>query len=162
LCSAGKSTLAEAVFRRLRAAGKAAEWLDGDLLRHWLGRDLEFSREDREENVRRIGFVAALLAHHGVTVLVAAIAPYRETRAEVRRLACRFIEVYVNAPLDVCQLRDVKGLYRRARAGELPHLTGVDDPYEPPLAADVECRTAEETVDEGVEKILATLRRGAV
>lgn len=157
LSSAGKSTLAGVVSGRLRALGREVEWLDGDAMRAHLGRDLGFSRADRDENIARISFVASLLAQHGVTVVVSAISPYRSARENARRQAPTFLEVYVNAPLVVCQQRDVKGLYQRARAGSLQHLTGVDDPYEPPLAPAVECRTDLETVQESAAKVLAAI-----
>src|SRR5271170_5601188 len=157
LSSAGKSTLGEELFDRLRAIGHRVELLDGDIVRQRLSKDLGFSKEDRDENIRRIGFVAELLARNGVTVIVSAISPYRAMRAEVRLSIPSFVEVYVNAPLDVCEGRDVKGLYRRARAGELHGFTGVDDPYEAPLQPEVECRTDLETVEESVQKILDCL-----
>lgn len=157
LSSAGKSTIAKAVCGHLLASGARVELLDGDEIRTNLCRGLGFSREDRDENVRRIGYVASLLARHGVIVLVAAIAPYREAREQVRGLCGRFVEVYVNAPLSVCECRDVKGLYRKARSGEVPHFTGVTDPYEAPLQPDVECRTGVEDLDTCVRKVLAAI-----
>jgi adenylyl-sulfate kinase len=154
LSASGKSTLAEAVYRRLTAEGHAAEVLDGDAIRQQLSKDLGFTHDDRIENVRRIAFVANLLARHGVIVLVPVIAPYRSIRAEIRRTSNAFIEVYVNAPLHICEERDPKGLYRRARAGELKNFTGVSDPYEPPEAPDVECRTDLESAGVCAERIL--------
>ncbi len=142
----------------LAKAGLEVEVLDGDLVRSSLCRDLGYSREDREENIRRIGFVAGLLARHRVIVLVSAIAPYRAIREEVRRKLQSFVEVYVDAPLRVCESRDVKGHYRKARQGELKNFTGVDSPYEPPLQAEVECRTDLETVEESSAKVLEFLR----
>ncbi len=135
------------------------ELLDGDAMRQRLCRGLGFSREDRDENIRRIGFVAELLDRHDVIAIVSAISPYRAVRQEIRDRIPRFIEVYVNAPLAICEGRDVKGLYKRARAGDLPGFTGVDDPYEAPEAPEVECRTDLETIDESVEKILAGMAR---
>jgi adenylyl-sulfate kinase len=155
LSSAGKSTLGEALAERLRAHGQRVELLDGDVMRQRLCRGLGFSREDRDENIRRIGFVAELLDRHDVIAIVSAISPYRAVRQEIRERIPRFIEVYVNAPLAICEGRDVKGLYKRARAGDLPGFTGVDDPYEAPEAPEVECRTDLETIDESVGKILA-------
>lgn len=146
------------VAEQLRGEGYRVEVLDGDALRQSLTRGLGFSKEDRDENIRRIGFVAHLLAGNGVITLVAAISPYRAVREEVRALVGDFIEVYVNAPLEVCERRDPKGLYRKARAGELHGFTGVDDPYEPPLEPEVECRTDRETVTESGQKVLAALR----
>ena len=131
--------------------------LDGDILRQGLCKDLSFSEADRNENVRRIGFVAELLAKRGIIVIVAAISPYRAARDELRGRIERFIEVYVNAPIEICELRDVKGLYRKARLGELRGLTGIDDPYERPLAPEVECRTDSESIKESVQKILDRL-----
>jgi adenylyl-sulfate kinase len=154
LSSAGKSTLATEVHRRLVGRHLRAEVLDGDTLRKHLCIDLGFSKEDRNINVRRIGFVAELLSRYGVIVLVAAISPYRALRDEVRGKISRFAEVYVNAPLKVCEQRDVKGLYRRARAGQLPNFTGVDDPYEAPLAPDLECRTHIESIDQSADKVM--------
>jgi adenylylsulfate kinase len=134
------------------------EWLDGDIARQHLSRGLGFSREDRDENIRRIGYVAELLSRNGVVVIVSAISPYRNVREEVRRSLGKFVEVYVHAPLEICERRDVKGLYRRARAGELHRMTGIDDPYEAPLAPEIECRTDLETVDQSVDKILNHIR----
>jgi adenylylsulfate kinase len=154
LSSAGKTTIGQTLFSRLRGAGYRVEILDGDIVRQRLSRGLGFSREDRDENVRRIGFVAELLARNGILVIVSAISPYRATRDEVRGLIPGFTEVYVNAPLEVCERRDIKGLYQKARAGALHGFTGVDDPYEPPLNPEVECRTDNETLDESVHKIV--------
>jgi adenylylsulfate kinase len=163
LSSAGKTTIGGALFDRLRGMGYKIEMLDGDVVRQHLSKGLGFSREDRDENIRRIGFVAELLARNGIFVIVSAISPYRTTRDEVRGLIPGFTEVYVNAPLEVCESRDVKGLYRKARAGALRGFTGIDDPYEPPLNPEVECRTDLETVEESVQKILdhleETMRR---
>ena len=119
-------------------------------------------REDRNENVKRIGYVAALLARHGVIVLVAAIAPYRDAREGVRRLCGRYLEVYVNAPLSVCEARDAKGLYRKALTGEVAHFTGISDPYEVPLNPDVECRTDEEDLETCVRKVVAAIQEAIV
>jgi adenylyl-sulfate kinase len=154
LSSAGKTTLSRAVYERLWARGQRVELLDGDEVRRHLCRGLGFSKEDRNENVRRIGFVAEMLARHGVIAVVAAISPYREVRDELRSRSSNFLEVYVNASLQVCEERDVKGLYRKARSGEIPRFTGIDDPYEPPLSPDVECRTDWETIAESAEKII--------
>jgi bifunctional enzyme CysN/CysC len=158
LCCSGKTTLAAAVYERLRAAGARAELLDGDVIRQYLSKGLGFDRADRDENIRRIGFVADLLTRNGVIAVVAAISPYRAARDAVRRDIGRFVEVYVNAPLETCEQRDTKGLYRLARSGALRGFTGVDDPYEPPLRPEVECRTDRESVAESVEKILDAVR----
>jgi adenylyl-sulfate kinase len=156
-CS-GKTTLGLALTDRLRSRGWRAEFLDGDVIRRELWRDLGFSKSDREENIRRFGFVAMLLARHGVIVVVSAVSPYRAARDQVRRDFPEFLEVYVNAPLAVCEQRDVKGMYQRARAGSLPGFTGVDDPYEPPGDAEVECRTDLESVEESVSKIFENVQ----
>jgi len=134
LSSSGKTTLSRAVYNLLMQAGHRAEILDGDVIRRKLCRELGFSKQDRDENIRRIGFVANVLKRHGVIVLVSAISPYREIRQEMRNRMGNFIEVYVNAPLSICEERDAKDLYRRARAGELKGFTGIDDPYEPPFS----------------------------
>ena len=157
LSGAGKTTISQAVEEHLRAKGYKVESLDGDVVRTNLTKGLGFSKEDRDENIRRIGFVAHLLTRNGVVVLVSAISPYREIRDEVRRRVCSFVEVYVNAPLDVCEQRDVKGLYRKARAGEIKGFTGIDDPYEPPALPEVECRTDVEPVEQCVAKVLRAL-----
>jgi len=154
LSGAGKTTLNHALHNRLAARCLRVESLDGDSVRRHLGRGLGFSKDDRDENIRRIGYVAGLLTRHGVIVLVSAISPYRNVRDEIRAKIGDFVEVYVNAPLEICEQRDVKGLYRKARAGLLPGFTGVDDPYEPPLSPEIECRTDRETVDECVDKIV--------
>lgn len=157
LSSSGKTTLSRAVFDLLTQGGERTEILDGDTIRRELCKDLGFTKQDRDENIRRIGFVANLLTRNGVIVLVSAISPYREIRQEMRDRIGRFLEVYVNAPLAVCEQRDVKGLYRRARAGELKCFTGIDDPYEPPLHAEVVCRTDKEAVEESARKVLAAI-----
>jgi adenylylsulfate kinase len=160
LSGGGKSTLANAVGSRVKTV-RPVEILDGDEVRTHLSRGLGFTKEDRDTNVRRIGFVARLLARHGVFVITAAISPYAETRSEVRRLAydedIPFVEVFVDAALESLVERDVKGLYRRALSGEIPHFTGVSDPYEPPLSPDVVVKTDAEPIEAGVEKILTTL-----
>jgi adenylylsulfate kinase len=162
LSSAGKTTLGKDLLERLRAQGKNVEMLDGDVIRQHICRDLGFSRADRDENVRRIAFVADLLSRNGIIVIVSAISPYRAARDEVRHRMPDFIEVYVNAPLEVCELRDVKGLYKKARAGEIREFSGIDDVYEPPLQPEVECRTDLESVEESIEKILNCIRLHSV
>ena len=160
LSGAGKSTLATAVAHRL-AGTRAVELLDGDEVRTFLSAGLTFSREDRDTNVRRIGYVARLLAKHGVLVLVAAISPYAATRDELRRASeaagHRFYEIYVNAPLATVIDRDVKGLYKRAQAGEIPHFTGISDPYEPPANPALEVRTDLHSIETCVDQIVALL-----
>lgn len=159
LSGAGKSTLSAQVGRVLREKGVAVEILDGDEVRENLGKGLTFSREDRDTNVRRIAFVANLLAKHGVVAITAAISPYRAIRDEARAKAqAPFVEVFVDAPLATVEARDVKGLYKKARAGEIPAFTGVSDPYEPPLAPEVVVRTGMETVEQSAEKVLRHLR----
>lgn len=157
LSASGKTTISEAVAEVLRARGHRVEMLDGDCVRQNLTKGLGFSKEDRDENIRRIGFVAHLLSRNGVIVIVAAISPYRAIRDEVRARIGHFIEVFANAPLEVCEQRDPKGMYRKARAGEIRGFTGIDDPYEPPLAPEVECETDCETVEESVAKVLHVL-----
>lgn len=159
LSGAGKSTLSERVGRVLREKGVAVEILDGDEVREHLGKGLSFSKEDRDTNVRRIAFVANLLAKHGVVAITAAISPYRAIRDEARAKAqAPFVEVFVDAPLATVEARDVKGLYKKARAGEIPAFTGVSDPYEPPLAPEVVVKTGTESVEQSAEKVLAHLR----
>jgi adenylylsulfate kinase len=166
LSGAGKSTLATAL--RDRLAGVAdVELLDGDELREHISKGLGFSREDRDTNVRRIAYVGRLLARHGVIALAAVIAPYAATRAEIRRRieadGLAFIEVYVKAELATVTARDVKGLYKRALAGELANFTGVSDPYEAPTAPEVEINTDASRVEDGVDRILDVLRaRGLI
>jgi adenylyl-sulfate kinase len=157
LSSSGKTTIAAAVCEALRARGCKVEWLDGDVVRRHLCRGLGFSKDDRDENIRRIGFVAELLTRNGIVTVVSAISPYRAAREEVRRRIGAFLEVYVNAPIEVCEGRDLKGIYRRARAGEIGGVTGIDDPYEPPQTPEVECRTDRETPAESAAKVLAAI-----
>jgi bifunctional enzyme CysN/CysC len=157
LSGAGKTTICQAVYTELLSRGIRVEMLDGDAIRQHISSRLGFSKADRIENIRRIGYVAQLLTRNRVVTLVSAISPYRETRAEVRAEIGRFMEVYVNAPVQVCEQRDPKGLYKRARNGEIQGFTGLDDPYEPPLSPDVECRTDEESVKESVDKVMAAI-----
>ena len=157
LSGAGKTTISKAVAEKLRSQGYNLEILDGDIVRQNLTKGLGFSKADRDENIRRIGFVSHLLTRNGVIVLVSAISPYHETRLEVKQKIGDFVEVYVNAPLAVCEERDVKGLYKRARAGEITNFTGIDDPYEAPANPTVECRTDLETLEESVMKVLDKL-----
>ncbi len=159
LSGAGKTTITTAVEKELRARGSDIEILDGDIVRENLTKGLGFSKEDRDENIRRIGFVSNLLTRHGVIVLVSAISPYRAIREEVREKIGDFVEVFVNAPLAVCEERDVKGLYKRARAGEIKNFTGISDPYEPPANPEVECRTDLETLEESVAKVIGALEK---
>jgi adenylyl-sulfate kinase len=153
LSGAGKSTLAEKLVARLRESGARVELLDGDVVRTHLSQGLGFSREDRDTNIRRIGFVTELLVRNGVIAVVAAISPYREAREEVRRKIARFVEVHVDCSLEVLTSRDTKGLYKRALAGEIGNFTGVSDPYEPPGNPCVVVHSDRESADEGFEKI---------
>jgi adenylylsulfate kinase len=160
LPSAGKTTVANLVGARLAEQGRPVEVLDGDVVRAHLSRGLGFSRADRDENIRRIGYVAGLLCGHGVTVLVSAISPYRVVRDEVRAAIGQvgeFVEVHVAADLATCRARDVKGLYARQARGELRGLTGVDDPYEPPLAPELVLETAAEPPEVSAAQVLALL-----
>ncbi len=157
LSGAGKTTITQALAEELRTREVNFEILDGDIVRQNLTKGLGFSKEDRDENIRRIGFVSHLLTRNGVIVLVSAISPYRAIRDEVRQKIGDFIEVFVNAPLNVCEDRDVKGLYKRARAGEIKGFTGIDDPYEPPENPEIECRTDLEELAESVGKVLNKL-----
>jgi adenylylsulfate kinase len=163
LPSAGKTTIARALAFELRRRGERVEVLDGDIVRENLSKGLGFSKEDRDTNIRRIGFVAHLLARNGVLAVCAAISPYREVRDEVRRLTRDFVEVYVSTPVDVCERRDVKGLYRKARAGQITGFTGIDDPYEAPLAPEIEVSTLDETAEDSAARVLDELEaRGYV
>jgi sulfate adenylyltransferase len=159
LSGAGKSTVARALAFRLLERGHKMELLDGDEVRTNLSEGLGFSREDRDTNIARIGYVAAKLACHGVAVLVAAISPYREARDRVRSSVDRFVEVHVDTSLAICAERDVKGLYAQALAGRIPQFTGVSDPYEPPLAPEVVLHTDREPVERSVEQVLSCLER---
>ena len=161
LSGAGKSTLTEAVAPLLRERGRNVEVLDGDEVRLNLSKGLGFSREDRDTNILRIGFVANLLARNGVGVITAAISPYRETRDAVRRLVeadgVRFVEAHVAATLEECEARDVKGLYAEARAGKRPGFTGIDDPYEPPLRPELSIPTGQEPLDASLRRVISFL-----
>jgi len=154
LSSSGKSTISKAVYEKLWAKGHKVELLDGDVVRQHLSKDLGFNKEGRDENIRRIGFMAELLTRNGVIVLVAAISPYREIRREIRSHIGNFVEVYVNAPLALVEQRDLTGLYRRYRAGEIHGVAGMDAPYEAPLTPEVECHTDRETLAESAEKVI--------
>jgi adenylylsulfate kinase len=163
LSGAGKTTIAELVAEDLRREGRPVEILDGDRVREHFSRGLGFSREDRLENIRRVAYVARLLVRHGVCVLVALISPYEEGRRAARELVGEFLEVYVRCPLEVLARRDPKGLYARAARGEIPHFTGVSDPYEPPPSPDLVLDTDRESPQESAGRVLALLRaRGYV
>src|SRR6266568_1962770 len=157
LSGSGKSTLSEVIEQRMKALGRNVEVLDGDIVRTHLSKGLGFSKEDRDTNIRRIGFVCNLLTRNEVVAIAAAISPYREVRDELRRDIGSFVEVYVKCPIEVLAQRDVKGLYKKALAGEIKNFTGVDDPYESPLAAEVIVETNTETPEESAARIIARL-----
>ncbi|CAN5228021.1 adenylyl-sulfate kinase [soil metagenome] len=157
LSGSGKTTIARELENHLLAAGVPVEILDGDIVRENLSKGLGFSKEDRDTNVRRIAFVAHLLQRNGAFVITAAISPYRNIREEARVMAKDFVEVYAAASLETCEERDVKGLYAKARAGEIKEFTGVSDPYEAPEAPEVTCDTADETVEESTKKVIDKL-----
>lgn len=159
LSGSGKSSLAERIKNELLERGLKVELLDGDEFRTTLSKGLGFSKEDRDTNIRRIGYVARLLTRNGVVAITAAISPYRDVRDEQRQKIGRFFEVYTECDLDTLEKRDVKGLYKKARAGQIKNFTGVDDPYEPPLHAEVACNTASESIDASFHKILSELER---
>ncbi|MCC6744049.1 MAG: adenylyl-sulfate kinase [Acidobacteria bacterium] len=157
LSGAGKSTLAEIIEQKLKDRGRYVEVLDGDIVRTNLSKGLGFSKEDRDTNIRRIGFVAHLLSRNGVAAITAAISPYRDIRDECRAMIGNFVEVYVKCPVSVCADRDVKGLYAKAIAGEIPHFTGVSDPYEEPENAEIVVETDLESKEASADKIIARL-----
>lgn len=158
LSGAGKTTISKLVVSELEARGSAIEVLDGDVVRQNLSKGLGFSKEDRDTNIRRVAFVADLLSRNGVPVITAAISPYREIRDEARaQMDGRFIEAYVKASVEECERRDVKGLYAKARAGEIKEFTGVSDPYEPPENPEIVLETEEQTPEESAAAIIAYL-----
>jgi adenylylsulfate kinase len=157
LSGAGKSTIASAVAPRLYERGHRVDVLDGDEVRTNLCQELGFSREDRDTNIARIGYVAGKLAKHGVAVVVAAISPYREARDRVRASVSNFVEVHVAAPVETCAQRDVKGLYAKALIGEIKNFTGISDPYEVPLRPELVLHTDRQTVEESVAQLLTWL-----
>jgi adenylyl-sulfate kinase len=159
LSGAGKTTISAIVEKVLRDRGLRVEVLDGDIVRTHLSKGLGFSREDRDTNIRRIAFVSHLLSRNGVAVIVAAISPYRGAREEARAMIGRFAEVYVRCPVEVCAERDVKGLYRKALAGEIKGFTGVSDPYEEPDRPELVVETDAETPEDSARRVLATLER---
>jgi adenylyl-sulfate kinase len=157
LSGAGKSTVAAKLGPALAERGHRVELLDGDEVRTNLCQGLGFSREDRDTNIARIGYVAAKLSKHGVAVLVAAISPYRQARDQVRAQVEVFVEVHVAAPVSTCAERDPKGLYAKALAGQLPHFTGISDPYEPPTNPELTLHTETQSVDDSVHQVLTWL-----
>ncbi|MGH7430156.1 MAG: adenylyl-sulfate kinase [Candidatus Methylomirabilaceae bacterium] len=157
LSCSGKTTVSRLVEQSLRGRGLRVELLDGDIVRQNLSRGLGFSKADRDENIRRIAFVSALLTRNGVVTLVAAISPYRQARDAARREIGRFVEVYVSCPVETCMERDSKGLYRKAAAGEIQGFTGISDPYEPPLAPELVLRTDQETPEVSAARVISRL-----
>jgi adenylylsulfate kinase len=158
LSGAGKTTITNTLVQELRKRGSRIEILDGDIVRENLSKGLGFSKEDRDTNIRRIAFVANLLSRNGVPVITAAISPYREIRDEARQMMDgRFIEAYVKASVEVCEERDVKGLYAKARSGEIKEFTGVSDPYEPPENPELVLDTEHQTPEESAQQIIAFL-----
>jgi adenylylsulfate kinase len=164
LSGSGKTTLANLVGQELLGRGMTPEILDGDMMRTHLCKGLGYSKEDRDTNIRRIGWVCQLLTRHGLPNIAAAVSPYREVRNEVRQLVetaggvGSFIEVFTNCPLEVCEKRDPKGLYKKARVGEIANFTGISDPYEPPGKPELMLNTAKESPDESAKQVIATLR----
>jgi sulfate adenylyltransferase len=161
LSGSGKTTTAEILLKELTGQGRTVTYLDGDVVRLHLSKGLGFSREDRDTNVLRIGFVASEIVRHDGAVVTAAISPYRATREQVRKMVGidHFIEVFVDTPIEVCEQRDVKGMYARARRGELATFTGIDDPYEPPLSPEIKLDTIHASVEENVGRIMTYLRQ---
>ncbi len=155
-CS-GKSAVADRVAAALKERGQRVERLDGDIVRQDLTRDLGFSKKDRDENIRRVTFVAKLLSRNGVAVLVSFISPYREMRDRARAETTNFVEVYAKCPVEVCMQRDVKGMYQKAMRGEIKEFTGVSDPYEEPLKAEIVLQTDKESLEESVNRVMVWL-----
>lgn len=158
LSQAGKTTIGDGVYKILKENNIKVERLDGDIVRKYLSKDLGFSKEDREENIRRVGFVVKLLSRNGIGVIASFISPYRSIRKKLREEVPNFIEVYANAPLEVCEKRDTKGLYKKARLGEIKNFTGISDPYEPPENPEIELKTDTFTPEECIEKVIEYLK----
>lgn len=156
-CS-GKSTVADVVAKELRKMGLKAERLDGDIIRKHLWKELGFSKEDRDENIRRAAFLAKLLTKNGIAVLTSFISPYRELRDYARREIGDFVEIYVKCPVEVCIQRDTRGMYQKALAGEIPNFTGVSDPYEEPLNPEVLIESDKESLEESVTKVITKIK----
>ena len=157
LSGAGKTTISDRLVELFHERDIRPEVLDGDVVRTHLSKGLGFSKEDRDTNIRRIAFVCKLLTRNGAACIAAAISPYRETREYARTEIKNFVEVYVDCPVEVCEERDVKGLYAKARSGEIKQFTGISDPYEAPLNPEVVCETHKESVEESAQKIIAAL-----
>jgi len=162
LPSSGKSTLARRVEEVLLERGMNVEVLDGDEVRENLSKGLGYSKEDRDTNIRRIGFVAKLLSRNGTVAITAAISPYREVRDEMRRAIGRFVEVYVACPIDVLKERDVKGLYKKALAGEIKHFTGISSPYEAPEHAEIHLETATLSPEAAADRVIEQIRKAGI
>ena len=162
LSGSGKSTLSERIYQRLVAAGAKVELLDGDEVRTHLSKGLGFSKEDRDTNVRRIGFVAELLAKHGVIAITAAISPYLETRAAVRERIENFVEIFMDCPIAVLAERDVKGLYKKARAGEIKNFTGISAPYEAPEKPELTLDSDSKGIEELAREVIAYLTKAGI
>jgi adenylylsulfate kinase len=158
LSGSGKSTLSQILHNKFTKWGIKHEVLDGDVIRENLSKGLGFSKEDRDTNIRRIGFVCNLLTRNDVVAIAAAISPYKSIRDENRNMIGNFVEVYVNCSLEECEKRDPKGLYKKARAGDIPNFTGISDPYEPSLNPEVVCETDKETPEESAEKIITKIK----
>jgi len=156
-CS-GKSTIADTTAEELRQRGLKAERLDGDIIRKHLWKELGFSKEDRDENIRRAAFLAGLLTRNGIAVLTSFISPYRELRDYARREIGNFVEIYVKCPVEVCIQRDTRGMYKKALAGEIPNFTGVSDPYEEPLNPELVIDSDKESLTESVTKVMAKIK----
>ncbi|WP_462281826.1 adenylyl-sulfate kinase [Salinivirga cyanobacteriivorans] len=158
LSGSGKSTLAEALYKKMKSQNFKVEQLDGDIIRNIFPKT-GFSKEERNRHVRRVGFLASKLEENGVTVIASFISPYRESRDFVRSQCQNFVEVYVSTPLEVCEERDVKGLYKKARKGEITQFTGIDDPYEAPENPEIEIDTSKHSIDDSVEMIMKRIRK---
>jgi adenylylsulfate kinase len=156
LSGSGKSTIAAHVVEELRRGGVAVEYLDGDALREIF--PTGFTRPERDQHIRRVGYMASRLEHHGVTVVASLVSPYRESRDFARGLCRRFVEIYVATPLEECERRDVKGLYARARRGEITNFTGIDDPYEPPVRPEITIDTRALSVEQAGTRVLEWVR----
>jgi sulfate adenylyltransferase len=161
LSGSGKSSTAKVLLGKITELGRTVTYLDGDIVRLHLSKGLGFSREDRDTNILRIGYVASEIIRHRGVVITAAISPYRATREEVRKMvgSDHFIEVFVDTPIDVCEQRDVKGMYARARRGEISTFTGIDDPYEPPLNPEIRLDTVQSSIEENVGRIMDYLQK---
>lgn len=159
LSQSGKTTTADAVYKILKQKGLKVERLDGDIVRQSLTRDLGFSKPDRDKNIERVTFVAKLLSRNGVAVLASFISPYKETRDKIRKEVDNYIEVFCNCPLGICEQRDTKGLYTKARKGKIENFTGISDPYEPPENPEIELKTDQSPVEECTNQIISYLEK---